>query len=304
MKILFAGSQGLIGSYLYSFFNKKFFDTIAIDIDPGKEDNNCIQLNLANNKQVVEYVKTCDQINILVFLIGLAHAKGKGKDLPEFRKVNCQTLINLLTALAGNNKVPDKIIFASTISVYGEKYHQSIYDEDLEPKPLSPYAVTKLEAEQYLLDNFRSKSWILRFAPVYSSDFLLNISRRTKMGGRFYRVGKGLNKLSLCNIRTIGITANAIINDKVPKGIYNISDPIEYTYDMLLNWQKAKWVLYIPVFAMKILYHFGRLFNSTFLKENTVKLISDNIFPSEKIRSYVNIPAIINDLQLNQEGNS
>ena len=44
-----------------------------------------------------------------------------------------------------------------------------------------------------------------------------------------------------------------------------------------------------------------RLFNSTFLKENTVKLISDNIFPSEKIRSYVNIPAIINDVQLNQE---
>ena len=283
------------------FFKDKFSDIIAIDINPGKEDNNCIQLNLANNKQVVEYVKTCDQINILVFLIGLAHAKGKGKDLPEFRKVNCQTLINLLTALAGNNKVPDKIIFASTISVYGEKYHQSIYDEDLEPKPLSPYAVTKLEAEQYLLDNFRSKSWILRFAPVYSSDFLLNISRRTKMGGRFYRVGKGSSKLSLCNIENIRVAVEAIIKDKVPAGIYNLSDQKDYTYDELLRWQKANWVFPIPVFALKLLYYVGKFMNSTFLKENTVKLISDNIFPSEKICSHIDLPATINDVQFDHD---
>ena len=30
------------------------------------------------------------------------------------------------------------------------------------------------EAEQYLLDKFSDKTWILSFAPVYSSDFLLN----------------------------------------------------------------------------------------------------------------------------------
>ena len=86
--------------------------------------------------------------------MGLAHAKGKGKDLPEFKKVNYQTLVNLLSALAENNKVPDKIIFASTISVYGEKYHQRIYDEEFEQTPFSPYAITKLEAEQHLLKKY------------------------------------------------------------------------------------------------------------------------------------------------------
>ena len=296
MKLLFAGSQGFIGSYLYSFFKKKFFDIIAIDIDPEKEDNNCIQLNLVNNKQVIEYVKTCDQINILVFLVGLAHAKGKGEDLPEFRKVNCQTLINLLTALADNNKVPDKIIFASTISVYGEKYNQKVYNEDSEKKPFSPYAVTKLKAEQYLLDNFVTNSWILRFASVYSPNFLLNINRRTKMFGRYYKVGNGSAKLSLCNIENIGTVVDAIINDKVPEGIYNLSDPKEYTYDELLRWQKANWVFPIPMFVVKLLYYLGKFINSTFLKENSVKLISDNVFPFDKIRSYVELPSVINDV--------
>ena len=31
------------------------------------------------------------------------------------------------------------------------------------------YSKTKIEAENYLMQNFKSSSWILRLAPVYSS---------------------------------------------------------------------------------------------------------------------------------------
>ena len=147
------------------------------------------------------------------------------------------------------------------------------------------------------MDKYYDKSWILRFAPVYSPNFLLNINRRTRIGGRFYRVGKGAKKLSLCNIQNIVVAVEAIINDKVPPGIYNLSDQKEYTYDELMRWQKANWVFPIPVFAIKLLYHLGQFMNITFLKENTVKLISDNIFSSEKLCSYMDLPATINDVQ-------
>ena len=33
--------------------------------------------------------------------------------------------------------------------------------------------------------------------------------------------------------------------------------------------------------------------NNTFLKENAVKLISDNIFPSGKIRQFIDMPKIL-----------
>ena len=75
----------------------------------------------------------------------------------------------------------------------------------------------------------------------------------------------------------------------------------DYTYDELLRWRKANWILTIPVFAVKLLYYLGKFINSTFLKENTVKLISDNIFPSEKIRSYIDLPATMNDAQFGND---
>jgi len=297
-KILIAGGNGFIGSYLKSHFIQKM-NVVSIDFDNNSTNKNRINLDLTNNIEIIQFAKVTDQFDVLIFLVGLAHAKGKGKDLSQFMQINYQTLVNLLSALEKNNKVPEKIIFASTISVYGEQYQLSIYDEDSEQNPFSPYAVSKLQAEQYLLDNFSAKSRILRFAPVYSSKFLLNINRRTNMGSRFYRVGKGNSKLSLCNIQNIATVIEAIINDKVPEGIYNLSDLKEYTYDELLRWKNANWILPIPAFVVKMLYYFGELINSTFLKENTVKLISDNIFPADKIRKYIDLPASLTDIHLN-----
>ena len=298
-KILLAGANGFIGTFLYGKLKSKFSLT---GLDYSEESNleNYYSTDLTDISNVQAFVEDSPHFDALIFLVGLAHKKGKGKDLPEFKEVNYQTLINLLSAFEDNNKVPDKIIFASTISVYGEKYHQCIYGEDSDQKPFSPYALTKLEAEQYLLKNFENKSWILRFAPVYSSDFLLNINRRTKAGGLFYRVGKGNKTLSLCNIKNIKTAVDGIIQGKVPPGVYNSSDPKEYTYNDLLTWSNAIRVIRIPQFAVKMLYHMGKLFNNTFLKENTVKLITDNVFPSDKIRKYISLSGGLNTLSTNK----
>ena len=86
---------------------------------------------------------------------------------------------------------------------------------------------------------------------------------------------------------------------KVPAGIYNLSDPKEYTYDELLRWKKPNWVLPIPAFSVRLLYYLGKFFNSTFLKENSVKLISDNIYPSDNICSFIDLPETINDAKPN-----
>jgi len=230
------------------------------------------------------------QNNALIFLVGLAHKKGKGQEFDEFRRINKQTLVNLLSALEVQGKLPNKIIFASTISVYGEKLNQNIYNEDSEKNPFSPYAVTKLEAEEFLLEHYEKQSWILRFSPVYAPNFQLNINRRTKLGGRFYKVGRGTKKLSLCNLENIGCAIQGIIEDKVPAGIYNISDAKDYTYNDLLNYANGKWTLPIPRFLVKGLYIMGKMMNNIFLKENATKLISDNIFPSDKIRQYIELP--------------
>ena len=287
--ILLAGANGNIGSFIFEKLNKEYAIT-RLDYTQGILGNNYFSLDLTNELEVSTFSKSSPKHNALIFLVGLAHKKGKGQEFDEFRRINKQTLVNLLSALEVQGKLPNKIIFASTISVYGEKYAQDIYMEDSDKNPFSPYAVTKLETEEYLLENYKKQSWILRFAPVYAPNFELNINRRTKFGNRFYRVGRGDGKLSLCNLENIGLAIQRIIEDKVPAGIYNISDAKDYSYNDLLNYVNAKWTLPVPRFLVKGLYIIGKMMNNIFLKENAIKLVSDNIFPSDKIRKYIELP--------------
>jgi len=279
----------MIGSFLYNRFNKNYSIT-ALDYSKASIEENFSPLDLTQEADVETFAEKSPTCDALIFLVGLAHKKGKGQELDEFRRINKQTLVNLLSSLDQNNSLPNKIIFASTISVYGEKMNQNIYNEDSEKNPFSPYAVTKLEAEEYLLKNYGVQSWVLRFAPVYSPDFQLNINRRTKAAGRYYKVGKGSRKLSLCNLENIGFAVQGILKDKVPAGIYNISDAKDYSYNDLLKYVNAKWIVRIPAFLVKGLYYIGKMMNSIFLKENATKLISDNVFPSDKIRQYIELP--------------
>ena len=186
-------------------------------------------------------------------------------------------------------KLPRKFIFTSTISVYGEKYLQKLYNEETKKTPFSPYATTKLEAEEYLLSKYQNISWIFRLAPVYSPKFKLNIDRRTKIKNFYYRVGKGNAKLSVCNINNISTCVKEVINNRVEVGVYNISDKHPISYNDLLKFQKANNIISIPRIIFMGLYIFGKVFQNIFLKENCVKLLTDNIFSSKKIQNFIKL---------------
>ena len=289
MSILLAGANGMIGSFLYNRFNNEI-SILCMDHGQESSTKDYYSVDLSDLVGVRNFVDNSQKFDTLIFLVGLAHKKGKGQEIDEFRRINKQTLVNLLYALERQKKLPNKIIFASTISVYGEKININNYNEDSDKNPFSPYAVTKLEAEEFLLEHYEKQSWILRFAPVYAPNFQLNINRRTKMGGGYYKIGDGSSKLSLCNLENIGTTVQGILNDKVPAGIYNISDAKEYSYNDLLKYVNAQWTIPIPSIFVKGLYIIGKMINNIFLKENATKLISDNVFPSDKIRQYIELP--------------
>ena len=285
--ILIVGASGLIGSKLILAFGKKYNTTLLGH--RNTQNRNIISLDLTKNEYVDNFSKDCPFFDSVIFLVGLAHKKGKKKDLNLFKKINYTTLVNLLTSLEKYNKTPGKIIFASTISVYGEKVDREIYLENSKKSPISPYAITKLMAESFLIEKYHKKAWILRFSPVYSKNFRLNIDRRTKIKNMFYCIGDGSSQLSLCNINNITNATLAIINDEVPFGSYNISDPISYTYRTILNTLGAKIPLKIPVFFVKILYFLGKSINNIFLIENSIKLFTNNVYSSEKIQNFVKL---------------
>ncbi len=292
MKIIIAGVNGIIGTFLYE---KLRLEHTVTGLGSKEKSNvsDYYSIDLLRMNLVENLVENLPKYDVLIYLVGLAHKKGKGKDIAEFRNINKQTLVNFLSILDKRNKLPEKIIFASTISVYGEKIDNIIYTEESQKDPFSPYAITKLEAEEYLIKNYISKSWLLRFAPVYEKNFQLNIDRRTKVLKFNFRVSGGVKKLSLCNIENIGIVIESIIRGKIPTGVYNVSDTVAYSYNDLLKYVKSKRAIPIPSILAKGLLLIGEKFDNVFLKENMTKLISDNIFVSSKVNKLVKLNATL-----------
>ena len=278
-RYLMCGSTGIIGKQL----NELFKNTISID---GLSRSN---FDFTNIKMINRYFKkNKKQYDGLIFLIGIAHSKGVKKDIDFYRKNNVDTLKNLMTVLEKYNIVPEILIYASTISIYGESYNNSIIVEETVKKPKSPYAITKLEAENYLKKRYPKKYWILRFSPVYHDTFFLNIHRRTKIKKIYFKVGDGKNKISLCNILNIKKVILAIIRGQVPFGTYNISDLIIYSYNDLLKLENQT-PIKIPVFVIRLIYFFSLITDINFLRENSIKLLTDNVYSAKKISNFVNL---------------
>ena len=110
MKILVAGVNGYIGSKLYLQL-EQWVSITSIDYSQGSIENNFTKLDLTDIVQVNRFAENCTHFDILIFLVGLAHVKGKGKDLPKFKKVNYQTLVNLLSALRSKIKSLIRLFF-------------------------------------------------------------------------------------------------------------------------------------------------------------------------------------------------
>ena len=75
----------------------------------------------------------------------------------------------------------------------------------------------------------------------------------------------------------------------LPAGVYIISDPLNYSYNDLLKWRKAKNIILVPRFAILVFYYIGKLFKNTFIIENSIKLLTSNLYSSEKIRKHINL---------------
>ena len=296
MKVLITGVNGFIGSNInYGLKDKHNI----LGVSQSKNSKVCdkyIQCDLTDKEALEKVIKKHSDIDVIVHCAALAHNKGNDLSKDRFMKVNygvTQDLVDL------SNKYLNlkKFIFLSTISVYGERMEKSVYVETDECFPKSPYAVAKKKSEEYIETNCKSPYFMLRLAPVYSDTFQLNIQRRTEKKGVNYIVGKGDNKLSLCNVKNIVDVVDNIIDGNVALNeIYNVSDDKEYTFKDMLDINKvSKFKIFVPKFAIKMLYSINKVsIKKQFIDENSIKLVSNNIYPSDKLRKNIDIKYTLN----------
>lgn len=299
MKVLITGVNGFIGSNINNGLKYKHEILGVSQSKTSKVCDQYIQCDLTDKEALEEVIKNHNDIDVIVHCAALAHNKGNDLSRERFMKVNygvTQDLVDL------SNKYLNlkKFIFLSTISVYGERMDKSVYIETDECFPKSPYAVAKKKSEEYIEANCKSPYFMLRLAPVYSDEFKLNIQRRTEVKGINYIVGKGDNKLSLCNVKNIVDVVENIIDGNVSSNeIYNISDEKDYTFRDMLDINKvSKFKVFVPKFVIKMLYGINKVtIKKQFIDENSIKLVTDNIYSSENIRNNIKINHKLSDLR-------
>ena len=172
MKILITGASGFIGSFIVEEALNRGFETWAAvrrssSLDFLHDERiHLIELNLSSKEQLVEQLRG-KGFDYVVHAAGVTKCLNKA----DFRRINTEGTKNLVEALLEVKMPLKRLVYLSSLSVFGAIKEKMPYDEireDDTPQPNTEYGRSKLAAEQYLasLDS-RLPYVILRPTGVY-----------------------------------------------------------------------------------------------------------------------------------------
>ncbi len=141
-KLLFTGGTGFLGNNIMPILLEQYEVTTI-----GITKNDMINVNLAKEIPALQ-----DKYDIILHAAGKAHVYPKtAEERQAFYDVNYQGTVNLCKALE-NSSLPTSIVFISTMNVYGDEPGNMDTEDSRPLVGNSPYAESKIMAEQFLTD--------------------------------------------------------------------------------------------------------------------------------------------------------
>ncbi len=154
MKILITGASGFIGSFIVEEALNRGFETWAAvrrssSLDFLHDERiHLIELNLSSKEQLVEQLRG-KGFDYVVHAAGVTKCLNKA----DFRRINTEGTKNLVEALMEVKMPLKRLVYLSSLSVFGAIKEKMPYEEireDDTPQPNTEYGRSKLAAEQYL----------------------------------------------------------------------------------------------------------------------------------------------------------
>lgn len=179
MKVLLLGKTGLIGSALFSEFEKSSDDFIVVA--PSH-----IECDVTRTKELLQYVRG-HMPDVIINATGYT-AVDKAEEEPDMaQKLNAEAVRGLAKIAAGLD-IP--LVHFSTDYVFDGSRKQG-YSESDSPAPISVYGSSKAAGEKALTENLK-KYYLVRTAWVYGSggkNFVDTILERARTGEPLRVVG-------------------------------------------------------------------------------------------------------------------
>lgn len=118
--------------------------------------------------------------------------------------------VQLTRSVVASTPESAKIVFSSSISVYGKKLARVPADESTPTHPDTPYAKSKLKAERIVSSH--PKHVILRIGPIYGLGFeeYFRVLRRIQKRNMFV-IGKGNNQTTFVHVSDVARTIKSAV---------------------------------------------------------------------------------------------
>lgn len=257
-RVLITGVNGFIGRHVAKSLVAAGHRVAGCSLEPSAGDlPSSVEYHATDltDYAAVESLLTATQPTAIVHLAAIVHTRRQDLTFVDYARVNYRASEHLFECAAEHGV--KRLVFASTVEVYGPIAPGEIVDESRPCRPDSDYARTKVLAEealQRLAERHSLEAVILRFAPVYGQGFRLNFDKRLylqppRIG---YRVGSGEYRFNLCSIRNIEhFVARWLELPKPGGGVFNLADRAGHSIRELHQLERqhgnARWVLRLPL---------------------------------------------------------
>lgn len=157
-KVLITGIDSFTGHHLSSYLEASGYDVYGTSL--FKSETKTYQCDITQKNDVINVLKTLNP-DFLIHLSGISFAAHGNNE--DFYKVNTIGTTNILDAFIELNLHPQKIILASSATIYGNQGLE-VLDESLCPKPANHYGASKY-AMECLAEGYFSKLPIIISRP-------------------------------------------------------------------------------------------------------------------------------------------
>lgn len=152
-RYLITGIAGFIGSTLAHTLLEQGHQVQGIDnLSTGRLENladirSSIQFEVADLRDLPAMQAACEGVDFVLHQAALASVPRSVKDPLTSHESNINGTLNIL--LAARDAGVRRIVYAASSSAYGDQEGRA-KQEEMTPRPLSPYAVQKLTGEHYI----------------------------------------------------------------------------------------------------------------------------------------------------------
>ena len=230
-KITIIGGSGFVGTNLCRQLASKQHDFEIIDLKISNQFSEKCKIADVRDVETLRKTITGD----VVVNLAAVH-RDDVRDTSEYLRTNVDGAQNV--AIVCEEKGIDRIVFTSTVAVYG--FAEPGTDETGAINPFNEYGRTKFEAEEKL------RAWqertdksliIIRPTVIFGEGNRGNVFNLLNQiaSGKFVMIGHGKNKKSMAYIQNVVAFLELCISTDQKYGIYNYVDTPDLTMNELVS---------------------------------------------------------------------